>query len=362
MNEEMRKRFGPKDKLLLDESQLVTDGKFNYAADYLKDIAKRVNEAIGERGTYGDIYIKEDPKHGNNSVIKLYAYVPMNKYDPKRRKASIKELIEKALSGLDVKLENDTRLLSTGNVDKDFRVGAEDKEDESSLVDFVVSLPGKLPFSEVKADKDTVDLTYFYDSKPKWDAAGKGEEIAKLIAREFKGECGPFSGENPHLDGNTMELYSQAGSCYYTFNDDGSIDVKYELDEEFEDDEYELPSHYDSLKELLESDDSWFTYFPGSMDVTKKVEMILKKPEMHDEKDSKCKDSKADIMKICVLLGEAHDKIMEAQDLVDDLAYDDELPSDAIYDLEDLEAALSEFDFMGEEQPADAFLEKYSND
>lgn len=80
-------------------------------------------------------------------------------------------------------------------------------------------------------------------------------------------------------------------------------------------------------------------------------------------KESLNEDSILDILK---LIGEAHDKIMEAQDLISDIIeYEDEdyeestlestLYSSLEYILDDLEASLSEYDYMGEDDPVEAF-------
>lgn len=67
---------------------------------------------------------------------------------------------------------------------------------------------------------------------------------------------------------------------------------------------------------------------------------------------------KEELKSILYLIGLAHDKIMEAQDELETLGYDydDEILSDLEYDLDDLEASLSELDFMGSDDPiADAY-------
>ena len=71
--------------------------------------------------------------------------------------------------------------------------------------------------------------------------------------------------------------------------------------------------------------------------------------------------SKKDLEKILYLIGEAHDKIMEAQDELSSLGYeyDDEIIDNLSYDLDDLEASLSEFDFVGDEDPVQACLDYY---
>lgn len=79
---------------------------------------------------------------------------------------------------------------------------------------------------------------------------------------------------------------------------------------------------------------------------------------------SKAKDSVEDndFLKLAQFLGEAHDKIMEAQDLAKDLVNDEKLADNIEWDLEDLEAEVSEFEFMGEDDPAAALLAKYGVD
>lgn len=81
---------------------------------------------------------------------------------------------------------------------------------------------------------------------------------------------------------------------------------------------------------------------------------------MMGKHDSCTKDEDEDpTLRLCKLLGEAHDKIMEAQDLAKDLIEANELGQDLEYALEDLEADLSEFDFMGEGDPAAGLREKF---
>lgn len=79
----------------------------------------------------------------------------------------------------------------------------------------------------------------------------------------------------------------------------------------------------------------------------------------HETHDAGCKDDENDMLRLCKLLGQAHDLVMEAQEIASDLVNTDELPDDVSYDLDDLEAAVSEFEFMGEDNPAKALKEKY---
>lgn len=67
-------------------------------------------------------------------------------------------------------------------------------------------------------------------------------------------------------------------------------------------------------------------------------------------------EEKSIVYQILNLIGEAHDKIMEAQDLV--TPGEDEFPSELVDILDDLEASLSEWDMMGEDDPEEAFKEK----
>ena len=73
--------------------------------------------------------------------------------------------------------------------------------------------------------------------------------------------------------------------------------------------------------------------------------------------------SSGELLKILQLLGEAHDKIMEAQDELSDLMYEhedddeDELLTTLEYILDDLESALSEHDYMGADDPVENFKE-----
>ena len=101
-----------------------------------------------------------------------------------------------------------------------------------------------------------------------------GERIAKLVSEEFAGQCGPFGEEDPILKGNKMGLYSQNATIWYTFNDDGSIDVDYSEDDE--DLESTMPTHYASLKDLFLSADGWFySREADAEELLAKVEDIL---------------------------------------------------------------------------------------
>lgn len=83
-------------------------------------------------------------------------------------------------------------------------------------------------------------------------------------------------------------------------------------------------------------------------------------PDAKTVKEEKVEDDENDIQKLCRLLGEAHDKIMEAQDLASDLIGEGVFDSDLEYALDDLEADLSQFDYMGESNPARALMEAFS--
>lgn len=78
-----------------------------------------------------------------------------------------------------------------------------------------------------------------------------------------------------------------------------------------------------------------------------KIKLVEKLNEGVDE------NLKKHLLAICKLIGEAHDKIMEAQDELSNVKYDyEEDILDIVEDsLDDLEASLSEMDFMGNDDP-----------
>lgn len=96
----------------------------------------------------------------------------------------------------------------------------------------------------------------------------KGEIIAGLIALAFKGDCGPFGGEDPYVKGNQVGLHSQMGTTYYSFSDEGGVDIdfdksaitnlKYEGVNAYED----IELHWDNILDFLNFDDGWFMGFP----------------------------------------------------------------------------------------------------
>lgn len=82
-------------------------------------------------------------------------------------------------------------------------------------------------------------------------------------------------------------------------------------------------------------------------------------PDAKQVKEEKVGDDETDIQKLCRLLGEAHDKIMEAQEIASDLIEEGVFDSDLEYALDDLESDLSQFDYMGESNPARALMEAF---
>ena len=106
----------------------------------------------------------------------------------------------------------------------------------------------------------------------------KGEIIAALIALAFKGEVGPFGGEDPYLYKNRVGLYSQMGTTYYYFSDEGGVDLDFD-ESAVENLEYEgidaykdIILHWDNVLEFLKTDDGWFMEF--QYDHPKTIEAI----------------------------------------------------------------------------------------
>ena len=95
----------------------------------------------------------------------------------------------------------------------------------------------------------------------RWDDIELGVQIAKIFQNAFKGECGPFGGENALRTDNTVILHSQGPKCIFTFGDDGSVHEEIEGDDET--DEYEhLEYDYDSFEDFIrKSDCTWIMYF-----------------------------------------------------------------------------------------------------
>ena len=86
-------------------------------------------------------------------------------------------------------------------------------------------------------------------------------------------------------------------------------------------------------------------------------------PDVKEEKaEDSCsvKDGEDDeLYQLCKLLGEAHDKYIEALDLAESLENDEKISSELRYAIEDVEAPASELDFMGESVPVESLKEKY---
>lgn len=150
------------------------------------------------------------------------------------------------------------------------------------------------------AEDVTEQPVYFYDGVETWDNEkkdlelkeeknnNKGAKIASIIASALnkQGGHGPMGNEEVVADGNTITLVSQAGLETYKFNDDGSVDnlsiddmIKTMLEDgEIEESEIEdirkEYGHFNSIKDLLQSNLTWFMNLPEKL-IIKKVEEIL---------------------------------------------------------------------------------------
>lgn len=113
-----------------------------------------------------------------------------------------------------------------------------------------------------------------------------GEFLSELIFQYFRSECGPFGDEDPErLSPRTIALHSQAGHSYYTFNDDLSVDYKsgedqiHELSFVWDNDIPQecISYHYDTILDLINSDDGWFYTFDNTYTIKNLLEDIIKK-------------------------------------------------------------------------------------
>lgn len=85
----------------------------------------------------------------------------------------------------------------------------------------------------------------------------------------------------------------------------------------------------------------------------------LGSPDVKSEDSKPVEDADDEVLHVARLLGEAHDKIIEAMDLVESLEEEETIGSELRYALEDVEAPLSELDFMGESDPKFALLNAF---
>lgn len=83
--------------------------------------------------------------------------------------------------------------------------------------------------------------------------------------------------------------------------------------------------------------------------------------EDYDIQDSVKDSGSADeeLKQLIRLLGQAHNLVIEADELAGDLAGEGKIPDDLVYAIEDLEAETSELDFEGENDPLAALKDKF---
>ena len=123
-------------------------------------------------------------------------------------------------------------------------------------------------------DKNPVYNDISEDVKDEFEPAGV--KIAKIIQQAMDGECGPLGNEAPRRKGRVVEMHSQSPSSFYTFHDDGSVDVvgkDYNEDDELE----EFTFSYNNIDDFLNSgDDGWFWNFSSDHpDAVQKIRSIL---------------------------------------------------------------------------------------
>ena len=178
-------------------------------------------------------------------------------------------------------------------------------------------------FNQFKGEEEEVHENLFKDLDEEIDLnrvdikefeheASKGERIAEVVAKAFKGECGPFGGEDPYLDDNQLTLHSQVADEPWIFNDDGSVDsgltedefVEYadlddygcETEEELRD-YFKSIEHFDTVKDLFNSGLSWFMYIENDDEILKEIDEILSEPiEEKKECKEECKKEVLDEM------------------------------------------------------------------
>lgn len=81
--------------------------------------------------------------------------------------------------------------------------------------------------------------------------------------------------------------------------------------------------------------------------------------EVQDSCGAKVGDGLDEIAHLVRLLGEAHNLIMEALDLANDLESEDKIGSGLVALIEDVEAGASQIDYEGNEDPVKALLDEY---
>lgn len=154
-------------------------------------------------------------------------------------------------------------------------------------------------------DVETNEVVFGYDGITTWRSEedileeknnDKGAKIASIIASALnkQGGHGPMGNEEVVADENTITLVSQAGLETYKFNNDGSVDnlsiddmIKTMLEdgdiEESEiEDIHEEYGHFNSIKDLLQSNLTWFMELPEKL-IIKKIEEILGEEEKLEE-------------------------------------------------------------------------------
>lgn len=245
---------------------------YNYkGTGYFPEVVARLQNKLGKFDYVGETNEIVGIKH-NNESLKDDENTHSKMFEPNDYSTKFtQEEIDEFLKTIDNKTD-----YFTGKKPYRKKKVFVDKEEKEK---FVASLPKEADvmvdeFDHVWEDENGEPKrwlvywkVYYYDVDMKTSSNVKdsvelslGEKLAKAVAKAFKGQCGPFGGENPFKHGNKVGLHSQAGVTWYIFNDDGSVDVEYD-DETIslaEEDGEEITTHYNSADELFDGEDSWF--------------------------------------------------------------------------------------------------------
>lgn len=133
-----------------------------------------------------------------------------------------------------------------------------------------------------------------------------------------------------------------------------------------EEDEFDKEDIVLLFNEKQKENQEWYpaqvrlTFKVGKFDVNKEKNIdFLSDKNIKNSK--KVKDSD-EIEMLIKLMGEAHSKIIEALDLAQSLEQEDKISSRIVYELEDIEAPLSDLDFEGEDNPKEVFFEQFGKE
>lgn len=361
------KRFTPKDSVVLKLPKLIKDAGDDkvYPQEVLKAFIKYFNGLYQFRSVFGERFIVDGPEA---SHMDLYVYVP----GELSREDFLDDLADflEDYPGVKGEIIKKWPKAKEWNEAHKEEIASGEVKARQEGIKMAKSTAGAHPIIKFKTL-----LGYAMEEEPKHPYPGISvEELEELEAKKdpaLKKYFEELSKYDEH-QGDLRPLmlaFEKAYGTKFDKNDPDDIEaLEFVYNEDYANIIEEERDTYTADVRLSFPIGQFAPGREGNVDLQllydKKVKDIPNINTIQAKKDKINDDEGVDdvMLRICKLMGEAHDKIIEAQELASDLYDAGMINSNLEYILEDLEADLSQVDFMGEDKPTLKLMEEFAGE